>query len=106
MTITPNELLDTSMAQLRTLAAFLREQLGDGADSLPSTAEQVRACREVLNSLGVLILRVQATREMSTGGGESERAEAYRAGADARSCGSRIARPAIVEPRAVRNSHG
>jgi hypothetical protein len=67
MTITPNELLDTSIAQLRTLAAFLREQLSQGADRTPSAA-QVRACRELLGSLSALILRLQAARETSAGG--------------------------------------
>jgi len=54
MTITPNELLDTSISQLRTLAAFLREQLGNGADRMPSAA-QVRACKELLGALSALI---------------------------------------------------
>jgi hypothetical protein len=68
MTITPNELLDTSIAQLRTLAAFLREQLGDGAERMPS-AGQVRACKELLRALSALILRLQAAREPLAGAG-------------------------------------
>jgi len=62
MTITPNELLDTSISQLRTLAAFLREQLGNGADRMPSAA-QVRACKELLGALSALIRQLQAGRE-------------------------------------------
>jgi len=73
MTITPNELLDTSIAQLRTLAAFLREQLGDGADRMPSAGAQVRACKELLSSLSALILRLQAARETFAGAGEPSR---------------------------------
>ena len=72
MTITPDELLDTSTAQLRTLAAFLHEQLGHGADTLPSAAP-ARACKELLGSLSALILRLQATRETLAGAGESYR---------------------------------
>ena len=76
MTITPNELLDTSIAQLRTLTAFLREQLANGADRTPSTAAQARACRELLGSLSALILRLQSARDAVTGPGESGQAGA------------------------------
>jgi hypothetical protein len=79
MTITPNELLDTSIAQLRTLAAFLREQLGNGADRKPSAAAQVRACRELLSSLSALILRLQAARETLADAGEPYRDDRRRA---------------------------
>jgi hypothetical protein len=79
MTITPNELLDTSIAQLRTLAAFLREQLGNGADRMPSAAAQVRACKELLGSLSALILRLQAARETAAGAGEPYRDDRRRA---------------------------
>ena len=77
MTITPNELLDTSIAQLRTLAAFLREQLTQGADRMPSA--QTRACKELLSSLSALILRLQAAREPLAGAGEPYRADRRRA---------------------------
>ena len=76
MTITPNELLDTSIAQLRTLTAFLREQLANGADRMPSTAAQARACKELLGSLSALILRLQNAREASMGPRASEDAGA------------------------------
>jgi hypothetical protein len=56
MMIAPNELLDTSIGQLRTLAAFLREQLGHGA-GMPSASGQARACKELLASLSALIER-------------------------------------------------
>jgi hypothetical protein len=79
MTITPNELLDTSIAQLRTLAAFLREQLGNGADRMPSAAAQVRACKELLGSLSALILRLQAARETLAGAGQPHRNDRRRA---------------------------
>jgi hypothetical protein len=72
ITPTPNELLDTSIAQLRTLAAFLREQLGQGMDGMTSCSAQVGACREVLGALSVLILRLQAAREPLAGAGESD----------------------------------
>jgi hypothetical protein len=58
MLITPQEVLDTSVAQLETLAAFLREQLDDDAKHV---TQETRACKEILGSLRVLILRVRAT---------------------------------------------
>jgi len=79
MTITPNELLDTSIAQLRTLAAFLREQLGDGADKMPSAGTQLRACNELLSSLSALILRLQSARGTFAGAGEPYREDRRRA---------------------------
>jgi hypothetical protein len=59
MTATPQELLDTSIAQLQALSAFLGDQLGvvtPRSDSAP----ELRACEEILVSLGALILKVQA----------------------------------------------
>lgn len=60
MSTTPRELLDTSIAQLETLRAFLDEQLvvrTDGSES--NAASDVIACQEILISLGALILRIQ-----------------------------------------------
>ena len=59
--ITPGELLDTAIAQLRMLAAFLGDQLPEGSDtaSLQSANLEIRACEEVLVSLGVLIPKLQ-----------------------------------------------
>jgi hypothetical protein len=51
MTITPIELLDTSIAQLQTLVAFLDDQL-DGTEF--ATAETY-ACKEIARSLCSLI---------------------------------------------------
>lgn len=59
MTATPRELLDTSIAQLQTLSAFLGDQLGVVTARAESAAE-IRACEEILVSLGALILKVQA----------------------------------------------
>jgi hypothetical protein len=78
MTITSSELLDTSIAQLRTLAAFLREQLGQGTDSVTAMTPQVRACREALASLSDLILRLQAARETFAGAADLGHAAAGR----------------------------
>jgi hypothetical protein len=58
MIITPGELLDTSMAQLQTLAAFLADQLGDCSDQPELATAEARACREILLSLSVLILKL------------------------------------------------
>jgi hypothetical protein len=60
-TVTSRELLDTSVAQLQTLAAFLGEQLGDGHSGGASAAEAL-ACKEILRSLAALLARVQAAR--------------------------------------------
>ena len=59
MTITTRELLDTSSAHLRTLAAFLAEQLDESVAGSDVTLE-VRACREVLRSLRALIPKIDA----------------------------------------------
>jgi hypothetical protein len=64
MTITHREVLDTSIAQLETLVAFLRDQLGEtgGSPQVRSDALEVRACGEVLLSLSALIRKVQVAR--------------------------------------------
>jgi hypothetical protein len=68
MSTTPRELLDTSIAQLELLRAFLGEQLGVRTDKSESTAtSDVIACQEILVSLGALIRRVQATSPESGG---------------------------------------
>ena len=59
MLITPQEVLDTSVAQLETLAAFLREQLDESIDDPRLVTRETRACKEILGSLRVLILRVR-----------------------------------------------
>ena len=59
MTITARELLNTSSAHLRTLAAFLAEQLDESVAGSDVTLE-VRACREVLRSLRALIPKIDA----------------------------------------------
>jgi hypothetical protein len=57
---TPRELLETSIAQLQTLRAFLGDQLADKAiESHGTSTPEVRACQEILVSLGALILKVQ-----------------------------------------------
>jgi hypothetical protein len=65
MVATPRELLDTSIAQLETLTAFLGEHLRECADPTESsvTPEEL-ACREIHVSLGALILKVQATHRV------------------------------------------
>lgn len=58
--VTPRELLDTSIAQLRTLVAFLGDQLAEcgGASTVQSASREFCACKELLISLGVLIPRL------------------------------------------------
>ena len=59
MLITPQEVLDTSVAQLETLAAFLCEQLDESIDASGRVTKETRACQEILGSLRVLILRIR-----------------------------------------------
>jgi hypothetical protein len=59
--IAPQELLDTSLGQIRTLTAFLREQLGERSDSSESETAESRACSETLAQLTLLIQRLEAT---------------------------------------------
>jgi hypothetical protein len=68
MRISPAELLDTSVAQLQTLTAFLGEQLGDRNDRPDSATSEARACGEILLSLSVLIVKLEAARHMASGG--------------------------------------
>jgi len=58
MVITPGELLDTSVAQLETLAAFLGDQLGDGGEHAEFATAEALACREILLSLRALIMKL------------------------------------------------
>ena len=60
MMITHQELLETSIAQLQTLAAFLKDQLG-GSGQTPHASE-AKACREVLRRLSELIHLTEAAR--------------------------------------------
>ena len=67
MMITPRDLLDTSIAQLRTLAAFVGDQVGESGDRSESRSLEVRACKELLLSLSVLILKLQTARRVIPG---------------------------------------
>jgi len=51
--ITRRELLETSIAQLQTLADFLSDQLCASADR--SAALETRACKEILCAVSTLI---------------------------------------------------
>lgn len=64
MTITPGELLETSIAQVRTLAAFLGEQLDESVrgDDAQSMSQEVRACKDMLASLIALLHWSSPTR--------------------------------------------
>ncbi len=62
MTLTPGVLLDTSIAQLRTLAAFLAEEMGELRDKSEPANLEARACKEILLTISVLIPKLQAAR--------------------------------------------
>lgn len=74
MMATPPELLDTSIAQLQTLIAFLGDQLAERAvEAKSSDTPEILACREILISIGALIVKVQATTRLTRGRVRSER---------------------------------
>jgi hypothetical protein len=62
MTITPRVLLDTSIAQLQTLAAFLAEEMGEYRQRSVVATPEARACKEILLTISVLIPKLQAAR--------------------------------------------
>ena len=55
-------MIDSSIAQLQRLSAYLVDELGElGAQSRAATVE-ARACKEILLSITVLIPKLQAAR--------------------------------------------
>jgi hypothetical protein len=62
MDITPRVLLDTSIAQLKTLAAFLAEEMGEYRQMAVVATPEARACKEILLTISVLIPKLQAAR--------------------------------------------
>jgi hypothetical protein len=67
MIISPRELLGTSVAQLRTLAAFLSEQLGESSEESKVATTETQACNEILCFLRVLIQRFRTPDPDVTG---------------------------------------
>jgi hypothetical protein len=59
--ITPRELLDTSIGQLRILAAFLGEQLGERHAGGKSDTAETRACGAILSYLTLLMQKLEGT---------------------------------------------
>jgi hypothetical protein len=66
MTLTPRVLLDTSIAQLQTLAAFLAEEMGEYGHRSEAANLEARACKEILLTISVLIPKLQAARYVVT----------------------------------------
>ncbi len=62
MTPTPHTLLDISIAQLQTLASFLAEEMGSARERDNTVTPEMRACKEILLTLSVLIPKLQAAR--------------------------------------------
>jgi hypothetical protein len=62
MNITPRVLLDTSIAQLQTLASFLAEEMGEHRQRAVVATPEARACKEILLTISVLIPKLQAAR--------------------------------------------
>ena len=61
MTLSPRLLLDTSIAQLQTLASFLAEEMGEHRERSGASPE-ARACKEILLTISVLIPKLRAAR--------------------------------------------
>jgi len=61
MTLSPRLLLDTSIAQLQTLASFLAEEMGEQRERSRASPE-ARACKEILLTISVLIPKLRAAR--------------------------------------------
>jgi hypothetical protein len=62
MNISPRLLLDTSIAQLQTLASFLAEEMGEYRQMSVVATPEARACKEILMTITVLIPKLQAAR--------------------------------------------
>jgi len=62
MNTTPRLLLDTSIAQLQTLASFLAEEMGEFRQKAVVATPEARACKEILMTISVLIPKLQAAR--------------------------------------------
>jgi hypothetical protein len=62
MKTTDRELLDTSIAQLQALAAFLSDQLSDWVGRGPRASE-TNACEDILHVLRELILTHRGREE-------------------------------------------
>ena len=59
--LAPTILLETSIAQLTTLASFLAEQMGTAAEQ-EERAVEARACKELLLSISVLLPKLHAAK--------------------------------------------
>ena len=62
MITSPRLLLDTSIAQLQTLASFLAEEMGEYRQRAVVATPEARACKEILLTISVLIPKLQAAR--------------------------------------------
>jgi hypothetical protein len=62
MNTTPRLLLDTSIAQLQTLASFLAEEMSEFRQKTVVATPEARACKEILMTISVLISKLQAAR--------------------------------------------
>ena len=69
--ITRRELLETSIAQLQALAAFLSDQLRETADG--SVGLETRACEEILSAVSRLIQTHQVPARHPGGHSSEER---------------------------------
>jgi hypothetical protein len=73
MTTEPHVLLEASIAQLRTLAAFFADELGNSAERSEVPTPEARACKEALLTISVLIPKLQAARCIVSDGGLNAR---------------------------------
>ena len=62
MSDAPHVLLDISIAQLKTLASYLAEEMVTIREHTEKATPEVRACKEILLTISVLIPKLQAAR--------------------------------------------
>jgi hypothetical protein len=62
MTSVPRVLLETSIANLRTLATLFADELGNCGRTSTVPSPEARACQEALMTISVLIPKLQAAR--------------------------------------------
>jgi hypothetical protein len=71
MTSAPSVLLDTSIANLLTLAAFFADELGNCGHAATVPSPEARACQEALLTISVLIPKLQAARYVVADGAQA-----------------------------------
>jgi hypothetical protein len=62
MQVEPTELLDNSIAQLQSLAAFFADEIGSCEPRAVAANPETRICKEALLTISVLLPKLQVAR--------------------------------------------